>query len=249
MQRLFVFTLLAFLAVHFQLSHSRAEDPARLAESISAASMTRDMKIGFNLGNTFDSRQNSTEFEDIKPVIDLYHSVGMRHIRIPVTWVGTIANQKGEIDKRHPRFLQLQQVVDYALSKKLVVIINTHHERWLKDHYDGSAIFDDAFSNLWKGIATHYKDYSPKLIFEILNEPEKAFGDWSGPIRPTNPVAIKYTRQINEFGWRAIRDTGGANESRIVMIGTNGQGNHSTFASLYPTSDSLPGQGNRMLIA
>ncbi len=240
---------LLFLAVACSTVNSNADDLAPVSGGVSAVEMNRNMKAGFNLGNTFDSHQNSTEFEDIKPLIDLYHTAGARHVRIPVTWVGTIANREGQINKEHVRFKQLQQVVDYALSKDLVVIINTHHEHWLKEHYDGSAAFDNAFSNLWKGIATHFNSYSSKLIFEVLNEPEKAFGDWSGPIRPTDSIAVERTRHINELGWRTIRETAGANRSRIVMMGTNGQGNHSTFKSVYPTSDTLPGGGqDRYLI-
>jgi hypothetical protein len=134
-------------------------------------------------------------------------------------------------------------VVDYALGKGLIVVVNTHHEHWLKDSYDASPVYDNAFSTLWKGIATEFKGRSPKLIFEVLNEPEKAFGDWSGGIRPEDPKALDLTRRINELGVKAIRSTGGANATRVIMVGTNGQGNHSLLDDLYPTRESLPGGG------
>jgi endoglucanase len=212
-------------------------------DGVTAAEINQKMRVGFNLGNTFDSHQNSTALKDIRPLIDFYRSAGMRHVRIPVTWVGTIADRQGQINFDHPRFRQLQAAVDYALAQDLIVIINTHHEHWLKDNYDGSESFDNAFYALWKGIAEKFKDYSPNLVFEILNEPEKAFGDWSGPIRPTNPQALAFTRRINENGWKAIRETGGPNKTRVVMVGTNGQGNQSMLPAVYPTAASLPGSG------
>jgi aryl-phospho-beta-D-glucosidase BglC (GH1 family) len=172
----------------------------------------------------------------------------MRHVRIPVTWgsgVGgdTLADRQGRINSKHSRLAHLSAAVDHALSRGLYVVINTHHEHWLKDGYDGSPGYDTAFANLWQGIATHFKSRSPRLIFEILNEPEKAFGDWSGKVKPFDPQALKFTRQINEVGYRAIRETGGANVTRPVMVMPNGQGNQSLLDDVYPDKDSLPGKG------
>ncbi|RYG24728.1 glycoside hydrolase family 5 protein [bacterium] len=230
----------AFLAVF-----SVAEPPAR---PVTAAQVNRQMATGFNLGNTFDLGLHSTAPADVKPLIDLYVAAGMRHVRIPVTWGEPIkgsllADRTGKLNPNNPRFRQLGTVVDYALSKGLYVIVNAHHEHWLKDHYDGSPTYDRAFADLWTGIAQQFKNRSQKLVFEILNEPEKAFGDWSGPVKPFDPQALSYTRKVNEIGWRAVRQAGGANRTRIVMVGTNGQGNQSMLDELYPTAAILPGGG------
>lgn len=215
--------------------------------------MLHEMGTGFNLGNTFDRSQHSTRIEDIRPVIDLYQKAGMRHVRIPATWGSgfsdPLADRQGNINTKHPRFLQLRAAVDYALSKGLYVVLNTHHEGWLKDGYDGSESYDRAFSNLWKGIATQFKNRPARLAFEILNEPERAFGDWSGKVRPFDPQALKFTQQINEVGYKAIRETGGANTTRIVMVMPNGQGNHSLLDDVYPDKDSLPGKGKDRFLA
>jgi aryl-phospho-beta-D-glucosidase BglC (GH1 family) len=143
----------------------------------------------------------------------------------------------------------LKAAIDYALSKGLYVVINSHHEHWLKDHYDGSASYNDRFSALWTDIATYYKSYSNKLIFDVLNEPEGTMGQWgaeagfSFPI-PTNATAINLTRQINKVGYDAIRATGGGNTTRIIMIEPNGQGNQGMIEEVYPTKAELPGLGN-----
>jgi endoglucanase len=210
------------------------------------------LQTGFNLGNTFDFEIHSTSLKDISPVIDLYSAAGMRHVRIPVTWGNpirgnTLCDEQGAVNLNNPRTADLIQAVDYALKKGLFVIVNTHHEHWLKESYDGSSKYNQKFTKLWTGIAKLFKDRSPKLIFEILNEPEKAFGDWTGPVKPFDSTALALTRQINEIGVKAVRKV---SPTRIVMVGTNGQGNHSMLDDVYPDAKSLPGGGkDKHLIA
>lgn len=226
-----------------------------IAGGFTAADITKAMGPGFNLGNTFDNGGNPTSITSIKSIIDVYVAAGMKHVRIPVSWIqsvngSTLANTTtGKVNFTHSRFLELKAAIDYAMSKGLYVVINTHHEHWLKDHYDGSATYNNRFSALWTDIATYYKSYSNKLIFDILNEPEGTMGQWSAeagfsfPI-PTNAAAINLTRQINKVGYDAIRATGGENTTRIIMVEPNGQGNQGQIEEVYPTKAELPGLGN-----
>ncbi|MGE5314453.1 MAG: glycoside hydrolase family 5 protein [Acidobacteriota bacterium] len=213
-----------------------------------------DMGTGFNLGNTFDLAANSTAIENIRPIIDLYYQAGMRHIRIPTTWMegyggNTLANANGTVNFQHPRFLQLEAVIQYALQRKMYVVLNAHHEHWLKDNYDGSAHYDSVFTTLWRGIADHFKTYSDHLIFEVLNEPDGTMGDWNGGPTPNDPKALALTRKINEVGYRAIRSAGGNNMKRVIMVSTNGMGNQSQIEEVYPSTSSLPGGGTDQYLA
>ena len=222
---------------------------------LSVRAVIDSMEAGFNLGNTFDNGKQSTSPESIYPIIDLYHQAGMKHIRIPVTWMdgfggNTLADVNGTVNFEHPRFIQLKAVIDYALDKELFVVINAHHEHWLKDNYDGSAKFNQPFSHLWQEIANYFKDYPVQLIFEVLNEPEGTMGQWSGDFpKPTDSLALAYTREINKVGYDAIRGAGGQNASRIIMVAPNGQGNQSMFDETYPTQASLPGNGTDPYLA
>jgi len=216
---------------------------------VSAAAVIDSMGTGFNLGNTFDYALQSTTPASIYPIIDLYANAGMRHVRIPVTWMdgfggNTLANASGSINFSHPRFVQLKAVIDYALNKKMFVVLNTHHEHWLNNNYNGTAQYNNAFSNLWTGIATHFKDYSHLLIFEVLNEPHGVFGDWSGGASPSSSAALALTRQINKVGYDAIRATAGLNTNRVVMVSANGMGNHNQLDDVYPSIASIPGSGS-----
>lgn len=206
------------------------------------------MGTGFNLGNTFDYASQSTNPISIYPIIDLYANAGLKHIRIPVTWMdgfngNTLADAGGNINFSHPRFIQLKAVIDYAINKKMYVVLNTHHENWLNNNYNGTTQYNTAFTKLWTGIATHFKDYSHLLIFEVLNEPHGVFGDWSGGASPTSTSALALTRQINKVGYDAIRVTAGLNTNRVIMVSTNGMGNHNQLDEVYPSIASLPGGG------
>lgn len=232
-----------------EITSSIADNTVMDTSAVSAASsVILAMGTGFNLGNTFDFSQNPTSPESIMPIIDLYYNAGMRHIRIPITWKegfngNTLADVSGFVNYQHPRFLQLKSVIDYALERNMYVVINTHHEHWLKDNYDGSAAHDSVFTNLWRGIAVYFKNYSNHLIFEILNEPDGVFGDWNGGPTPTDPIALALTRNIYFVGYKAIRESGGKNATRIIMVSTNGMGNQSQIEEVYPNKASLPGGG------
>ena len=221
---------------------------------VSAAEVIDLMGTGFNLGNTFDYTIQNTNPTTIYPIIDLYYNAGLRHIRVPVTWMdgfggNTLADESGNINFSHPRFIQLKAVIDYAISKRMFVVLNTHHEHWLNRNYNGTAQYNNAFATLWTGIATHFKEYSHLLIFEVLNEPHGVFGDWNGGASPSNSAALALTRQINKVGYDAIRLTGGLNSNRVVMVSTNGMGNHNQLDDVYPSISSLPGEGDDKYLA
>ncbi|CAN5813264.1 glycoside hydrolase family 5 protein [soil metagenome] len=224
--------------------------------SSTAKEIILDMSAGFNLGNTFESNtSNSPTFASVKPIIDLYYDAGMRHVRIPVTWMqgfpDNIADGNGLVNTAHPRLQELKLIVDYALTKKMYVEINTHHEHWLKDFYDGSAAFDDKFKTLWTGIATFFKDEPKQLLFDVLNEPEGKMGQWSGtgyPL-PTDPTAIALTRQIDKVAYDAIRATGGNNATRVIMVEPNGQGNQGQISQVFASKANLPGAGTDAYLA
>ena len=231
-----------------------SSDTEEETTALTAAEVITKMENGFNLGNAFDYGLQSTDPEKVKPVIDLYIEAGMKHIRIPVTWLETIygdklADEDGNVDFENERFKELQEIIDYALSKELYVVINTHHEKEFKENYDGSDEYNDIFTTLWTDIATHFKDYPQELIFELLNEPEGAFGDWIGGANPFDEDAIALTRQVYEVGHAVVRGTGGLNETRIIMVSTNGMGNHTMIEETYPSKDELPGKGEDKYLA
>jgi len=206
------------------------------------------MESGVNLGNVFDLGAHAFDFYELASIIVLYERAGMKHIRIPTTWMdavngSSLTDAEGNVDFSHPRIQVLTQVIDFAIERELYVVLNAHHERSFKANYDGSETYNNKLRNLWTDIAEHYKEYNHYLIFEILNEPEGAFGHWGTEVSPISEQALRFTRDVMRLGVDAIRSTGGNNEKRTVMIATNAYGNHNMIFDVYPTVDELPGGG------
>lgn len=226
-------------------STSTAEEET---ETYTAQEIVVQMGSGINIGNTFDLNSRDTSPANFKRTLDAYKQMGLTNIRIPVTWMDGyggdhLADENGNVNFDHPRFLELEQNINYAIEQGFYVTINAHHEHWLFDSYDGSSAINTVFTTLWTDIANHFKEYPQQLIFEVLNEPQGNFGEWGGEVAPGDPTGIALTRQINEVGYNAIRVTGGDNETRIIQVGVNGMGNHSQLDDVYPTPNLLPGGG------
>jgi len=198
--------------------------------------LVKSMGRGINLGNIYDlpGLRDGTP-EAVAKNVDWAVEKGFKHIRLPVTW-------GSKFDKDSAVTRNATAIVDYALGKGLKVLLNTHHEFWLKDAYDGSACFDDLFSDLWQGIADHFHDRDNDLMFEILNEPEGTMGTWYPPKfpLPSDEGGQKLTRQINNVGYKAVR---AISKDRMIFVSPNGMANQGQASAVYPSASYLPGGG------
>lgn len=141
------------------------------AGSESPATVIARMGIGINLGNTLDAFPNEGDWapKARSKYFKAYADAGFKHVRIPVTWDTHVATEAPyQIDEAY--LDRVEQVIDWALSQPLYVIVNAHHETWLKEHY-GDAAVRARFDAIWQQLATRLKNKPPRLMFEILNEP------------------------------------------------------------------------------
>jgi hypothetical protein len=155
------------------------------------------MQKGINLGNTHEPPTeggwNNPKAEEY--YFDLYKDAGFKLVRIPVRW----DNYTGKTPpyKIDTNWLdRIEQVVDWGLKRGLFIIVNSHHDNWIKDDYseENKARFD----SIWTQISERFKDKSDSLIFEVLNEPHgmtKANNDDMHQriisiIRKTNPTRL-----------------------------------------------------------
>jgi aryl-phospho-beta-D-glucosidase BglC (GH1 family) len=156
------------------------------------------MQKGINLGNTLEppleGGWNNPAAQEY--YFELYRDAGFTCVRVPVRWdQHTQAAYPYKIDES---WLQrVEQVVDWGLSRGLFIIINAHHEEWIKTNYTNAA-YRERFDSIWSQIATRFKDKPEKLVFEVINEPyglTKAQNDdlhqrIISIIRKTNPTRI-----------------------------------------------------------
>ena len=107
------------------------------------------------------------------------------------------------------------EVVDYCISNGMYAIINTHHEDWLESHPLKSEAEEVLRKerNLWRAIATYFRDYDEHLIFSGTNEVEI---NWQAPTRDN----LEVQNRFNQCFVDAVRSTGGRNYYRNLIIQT-----------------------------
>jgi len=165
----------------------------------------QQMKRGINIGNSLDAAPTETSWGN--PLIQEYYfddivSAGFTSVRIPVTWRYHFSPKAPyTIDEKW--LARVDTIVSWGLKRDLIITLNLHHEAGLKainTMTDQAAKADTLarYDSIWSQIASHFKDKSDHLLFEMLNEPQtmsKASLDSFNVrvlsiIRRTNPTRI-----------------------------------------------------------
>ncbi len=189
---------------------------------IPSTELVKEIKIGWSLGNTLDSTANGITAETAwgnvkttKEMITAVKDAGFNGIRVPVTW-GTHMDAENNVDEEWMN--RVQEVVDYAYSQDMFVILNIHHEDWHDPYYDTAEASIAKLKSLWTQIGTRFADYDEKLIFEGLNEPRKRNTpqEWNGGDKEGHEVV----NQMNSAFVETIRGLGGNNAKRHLMLPT-----------------------------
>ncbi|MET8540625.1 cellulase family glycosylhydrolase [Kitasatospora sp. NPDC004799] len=172
------------------------------------------MQPSWNLGNTLDAIPDETSWGNpraTKATFDGLKAQGFRSVRIPVTWyTHQSATAPYTID---PVWMKrVKEVVDLALADGLYVEINVHHDSWQWIKYmstDHDAVMA-RFNATWQQIATVFKDEPRTLLMESINEPQ--FAD------ATDAQKTQYLRELNTSFHSIVRDSGGRNKDRLLVL-------------------------------
>ncbi len=154
------------------------------------------MGDGVNFGSALEAPNEGEWGVPVSaPTIDAVAAQGFGTVRLPVRWSGHAgADAPFTIDAAF--FARVDTVIDALLARDLVVVVDVHHYEDIMNDPGGQA---ERFLALWRQISTHYAGRSPKLWFELLNEPHtKVTGDvWNAlgrdalaVVRETNPKRI-----------------------------------------------------------
>ena len=192
-----------------------------------AFDIAKNIGQGINIGNALESYTGYT-YEDItdyetawyNPVITqelfiLIRGAGFDSVRLPVTWDRHL-NEDGTIDSEWLN--RVKQVIDYAYSQELYVIINVHHDEWYSTEYSNLQNVLTMTESIWSQIATYFKEYDEHLIFEGFNEPRMM--GYSSDIEYGNGTdeANDVINKMNTKFIETVRKTGGNNKDRCLMI-------------------------------
>jgi endoglucanase len=178
-----------------------------LAGSPTAWEQVARLGTGVNLGNVFDAPDGEgTWWKGTAQAafFDDFKAAGFKHVRLPVTWQKHMQTTAPyAVDAQ---FMQrIADVVDWAVQRRLIVVLNAMHEEWLKND---PAAHMGRFEMLWRQIATRFKAVPDDLlVFEILNESD------------AKHITAALTIEMNARILRVIRET---NPTRCVIIGAVG---------------------------
>jgi endoglucanase len=193
--------------------------------------ITADMGFGWNLGNTMDASGNTstptadeTYWQPTKTsqvIIDTVKNAGFKTMRLPVSW--------DDHTGAAPDFLinsawldRVEEIANYALNDGMYVIINVHHQSgWENPTLANEANAKARLQKLWTQIATRFEKYDHHVIFETMNEPrdqkvesDSGDDDWWG--NDANYFSV--INRLNAAALESIRNTGGNNAKRLVMM-------------------------------
>ncbi len=199
-------------------------------KTFSADDFFSEARVGWNLGNSLDSHYKSSGAPNLseetiwgnpkvsQELIDFVQAQGFNVIRIPVTWFNHTYKDANDHYVIYEEWLdRVKEVVDYAYNRGMYVMINTHHDD--KILYTGvieQGEWDEVkltASNLWKQIATKFKDYDEHLMFEAYNEIDNRQDSWV-----FGDLAANEVNTLNQIFVDAVRSTGGNNQYRLLII-------------------------------
>lgn len=188
-----------------------------------AKEMAGQMKIGWNLGNTFDA-PNETAWGNPVTTAELFKTVkdlGFNTVRIPVSWSGhTSGAPEYTIDESWMD--RVETVVDQALEAGLYVIVNAHHDNGV--YYpapENAEAAEEYLAAVWSQIGDRFADRDHRLVFQTMNEPriEGASYEWSVDAKNEDCLAaLDVVNELNQTALDAIRAAGGYNADRFVIV-------------------------------
>lgn len=235
----FNFVFAQDFALEFNTEKVIKDSGSKTFNGISALQTVKDMKTGWNLGNTLDANSSKSLSSETswsqplttKEMIDTLAKTGIKTIRIPTSWANHIIDKNYTID---PKWMtRVKTIVDWAIENDMYVILNSHHDCYDKPtamkkcsgYYPNSTNYEESaryLTNIWTQIGTAFNNgYDEHLVFETMNEPRLRGTNnewWNDVYSQTYKDAAESLNKLNQVALNAIRATGGNNQKRYVMI-------------------------------
>lgn len=213
-----------------------AADDGVMRSDLTAADYAKEMGVGINLGNTFESywadENNETTGAQVigrdtpysyetcwgavytsPDAVKGMKDAGFNTVRIPVYW-GNMMENDGTYTISEEYFDRIQEVINYCRDNGLYVVINIHHydEFLIKNKPKEDVL--EITESLWTQIAERYKDYSDYLLFEGFNE---NLGSHRDEDNYSEAEIYDYVNEMNQTFVNAVRATGGNNAERVLI--------------------------------
>jgi aryl-phospho-beta-D-glucosidase BglC (GH1 family) len=182
-----------------------------------AAQVAGQIKVGWNIGNSLEVPTGETGWGNplvSQQLINSVKAAGFNAVRIPAAWDSHANQTTLVIDAAW--LARVKQVVDYAVSQNMYVILNEHWDGgWLENNptFAAQASVNAKQKTYWTQIANYFKTYDEHLIFAGTNETHFDYGE---PSAENITVQQSYLQTFVD----AVRATGGNNASRTLAVQT-----------------------------
>ncbi len=257
--------------ITFNKSIAIKDKGSKTFAEIKAKNLVREMKTGWNLGNTMDATGGKYDLSSetswgqpytTKKIIDGLAASGIKTVRIPVSWSHHIIDSDYTID---PKWMsRLKEIVDWAIADDLFVVINIHHDNYFKNEkmpllagfYPSDENFEtsaDFVCNIWAQISLAFNNgYDQHLVFEALNEPRLAGTNeewWYNNASTQSIAAMKNLNKLNQAILDVIRASDGNNKKRIVAFPSLQASPESAFASTFKMPVDYDSKKDRLIVS
>ena len=198
-----------------------------------AMAFLKQVGVGWNLGNTFDAikggwNKNADEMtvetswvgiRTEERMIEALQNAGFTAIRVPASWHDHV-DENYQISEKWLN--RVQEVVDWAYSRRKYVILNIHHDedQFLPTpaHKEESARY---IETIWTQLAARFRDYDDHLILESMNEPRMVnhANEWWFDANNQDCLdSAKVLNELNQLFVDTVRASGGSNATRYLMV-------------------------------
>ena len=181
-----------------------------------AMTLSRKMKIGWNLGNSLEATGSETAWGNPKTtqaIINVVKDAGFDVVRIPCAWSQYLQDDVNYVIKDE-WLARVKEVVDYCVSVNMYAIINIHWDGgWLENNpvYEKQEAINKKQKALWNQIATYFRNYDEHLLFAGTNE---VHADYGTPSAENLEVQMSFNQTFVD----AVRETGGKNAYRNLIV-------------------------------
>lgn len=187
-------------------------EPDKTGMELDAADLMKNIKIGWNLGNSLEATGGETAWNNpatTLAMITKIREMGFNAVRIPCSW-DQYLNDETTYEIKATWLARVKEVVDYCIQNDLYAILNIHWDGgWLENDIPNG--YNEAVNNkqrvLWTQIATYFRDYDEHLLFAGCNEPNVEDEDDMATL-------LKYEQTFVD----AVRATGGKNVYRNLIV-------------------------------
>lgn len=169
---------------------------------------------------------NKAGFQDVREVvIKAVAAAGFKSIRIPVQWMGHLdeLDNEGHIHVDTEFLDHLATVLGWCHDNGLLVCVNMHHDDNTRDiagwltttQYLADPTVSVRYKDIWRQVATYFKDYGDWLSFASNNETLNDAQHWEYPSKSDVYALV----QMQKDFYDTVRSISG-NEHRICIYPT-----------------------------